>query len=43
MRSAGLRNRQYVHDPEVSQLMNVIAQGTARIQKTINVTSVVSG
>ncbi len=30
-------------DPEVSSLMTVIAQGAARTQKTINVTSVVSG
>lgn len=32
-----------VHDPEVSSLMTVVAQGAARTQKTINVTSVVSG
>lgn len=30
-------------DPEVSSLMTVMAQGVARTQKTINVTSVVSG
>lgn len=36
-------NGQYVHDPEVSSLMTVVAQGAARTQKTINVTSVVSG
>lgn len=30
-------------DPEVSSLMTAIAQGVARTQKTINVTSVVSG
>ncbi|MET9611065.1 hypothetical protein ABZZ17_39320 [Streptomyces sp. NPDC006512] len=29
--------------PEVSSLMTVVAQGAARTQKTINVTSVVSG
>ncbi|MFD7080930.1 hypothetical protein ACFWAK_12675 [Streptomyces sp. NPDC059918] len=34
---------QFAHDPEVSSLMTVVAQGAARIQKTINVTSVVSG
>lgn len=32
-----------VYDPEVSSLMTVMAQGPARTQKTINVTSVVSG
>lgn len=31
------------YDPEVSSLMTVMAQGVARTQKTINVTSVVSG
>ncbi|MFD7262739.1 FAD-dependent monooxygenase [Streptomyces sp. NPDC059874] len=36
-------NHQCVIDPEVSSLMTVIAQGAARTQKTINVTSVVSG
>ncbi len=38
-----VRNAQFVHDPEVSSLMTVVAQGAARTQKTINVTSVVSG
>lgn len=32
-----------VYDSEVSSLMTVMAQGVARTQKTINVTSVVSG
>ncbi len=35
---------QHAHDPEVSSLMTVVRQGAvARTQKTINVTSVVSG
>ncbi len=37
------RDHSDVHDPEVSSLMTVVAQGAARIQKTIDVTSVVSG
>ncbi len=38
-----VRNHGNVYDPEVSSLMTVTAQGAARTQKTIDVTSVVSG